>query len=255
MNKYRHPREYFAMALVFGIIGLFTLVLSFLTFGIGFFLVIGGIVWLYIKVIRKSELDFYTYIDEARDRELVRMVNALAKKWRMGEVEVYLNSTREIKAEPTDFGKDFIILNQGTLDAIPGERHRRFVLGHELGHAGLWHGWLRKLDHYVDHFHADTFIQKAFDLFTQDYLDMIELSADRIGLISCNSLKAAMETVVFVEIGQNDRAYAEIAKAVVYLSSGKSARNRKVKQVFSEHPAVYERIYELTEFAREMKMV
>ena len=129
------------------------------------------------------------------------------------------------------------------------------MLGHELGHAGLWHGWLRKLDYYIDHFHPDTFIQKAFDLFTQDYLDSLELSADRIGLISCNSLKAAMETVVFIEIGQDDRGYAEIAKAVVYLASGKSARNRKVKQVFSEHPAVYERIYELTEFAREMKMV
>jgi hypothetical protein len=63
-----------------------------------------------------------------------------------------------------------------------------------------------------------------------------------------------METVVFIEIGQNDRGYDEIAKAVVYLSTGKSARNRKVKQVFSNHPDIYERIYELSEFAREMKM-
>ena len=255
MNKYRHPKEYLAMALVFGILGLFTLVLSFITFGVGFLLIVAGIVWLYIKVFRKSELDFYVYIDAEKDRALTKMVEALARKWKLGEIEIYLNPVREVNSMPADFGKDFIILNQGMLDAIPGDRNRRFVLGHELGHSGLWHGWLHKLDYYVDHFHQDTFIQKAFDLFTQDYLDTLEYSADRIGLISCNNLKVAMESVVFIEVGQSDRSYEEITKAVVYLSTGKSARNRKVKQVFSDHPKVYERIYELTEFAREMKMV
>ncbi len=255
MNKYRHPKEWIAIGITLAVVGTFTLVLSIITFGLGFFVIAGGLVYLWIKVINATDLSYYIPASEEKNPDLLKLVYNLRNKWHIGGIQVYINPTREMQAEPSDYGNKFIIINQGLLDAIPGEKHRSFLVGHELAHAVLWHSWLKMLATKVEESYKGDYIETAFNFVATGFLQAMDFSADRIGLISCGSLKSALETLVFVELSDSHPNYEDVKKAVVYLSRGKSANNRRIKQIFSTHPEVYQRVYEMSEFAREMKMV
>lgn len=255
MNNYRHLNEWIAMGLTVGLLGVFTLILSIITFGLGFVVIVGGLGWLWFKVINDTDLSYYIMATEEQHPDLWRLVYELRNKWHLRGLDIYINPSREVNTAFSDYGRKFIIVNQGMLDAIPGEKHRYFVVGRELGHIGLWHSWLRMLKVKVEENYKDDYIGQAFNFLTSAYLKSMELSADRIGLLSCNSLKTALETLVFLELSESHPKFEDVKKAVVYLSRGKSANNRKIKQIFSTHPDVYQRVYELCEFAREMKMV
>ena len=255
MNKYRHPNEWIAIGITLAVLVIFTLILSIITFGLGFLVITGGLIYLWVKVINAVDLSYYIPASEEKNSDLLKLLYNLRNKWQIGGIEVYLNPTREMNAVPSDFGNKFIILSQGMLDAIPGEKHRSFLVGHELAHAALWHSWLRMLAVKVEESFKGDYVETAFKFVATGFLHAMDHSADRIGLISCGSLKTALETVVFLELSETHPNFDDVKKAVVYLARGKSANNRRIKQIFSTHPEVFQRVYELSEFAREMNMV
>ena len=252
MKKYRHPKETAAMWITFGLAAATTLLLTTLTFGCGLFLIGLASVWLYVTVINRANLSGYTPVNPQTNPDLYNMVSDIQKKWRIQKLDIYLNPTRDINASASDFGSRFIIVNQGLWATIQGDAHRRFVIGHEMGHIGLGHSWLSVLAYQADNAFQNSIFGLIFNFLLLNYSRKKELSADRIGLLTCGNLQAALETLAFLEISSQNPSYQQIQQAVTHFTQTKGGLDINLAELFSTHPDAYERAQELVKFAKEV---
>lgn len=254
MNKYRHPKEKTAALVTFGIGLAASLLFVTVTFGCGLFLLGIGFAWMSINLLNNPRLDRYHRVDGHNLPDLYNLVHEVRRKWHMRDLEIYLNPTNQINASASDFGKDFLIVNQGLWMSIRGEEHRKFVIGHELGHIGLGHSWLRVLAYQADNAFQGSLLGFLFQFLLLNYSRMKELSADRIGLLSCGDLTAALEVLAFLELAPQNPSMEDIRRTVQQMASSKDDRF-SLNELFSTHPDMEERARELISFAREMKMI
>jgi Zn-dependent protease with chaperone function len=254
MKKYRHPKETSAMWITFGLGAAVTLLLTTITLGCGLFIIGLAMVWVYVVVINRSNLSKYLQVTPNTHPELYHMVTDLQQKWRIQKLDIFINPTRNINASASDFGSRFIIVNQGLWEAIRGEAHRRFVIGHEIGHIGLGHSWLGVLAYQADNAFQNSWLGLAFNFLLLNYSRKKELSADRIGLLSCGNLQAALETLAFLELQSQNPSYQDIQQAVTHLTQTKGSLEVNLAELFSTHPDAYERAQELVKFARQVRI-
>jgi Zn-dependent protease with chaperone function len=252
MKKYRHPKEIRAMLITFGLATIITLLLTTVTLGCGLFILGLVLVWVYVTIINKNNLGRYRPVTAQSHPELWQMVQEIQRKWLIPQLEVYLNPTNNINASASDFGSNFIIVNQGLWSAIRGETHRRFVIGHEIGHIGLGHSWLSVLAYQADNAFQFSWLGLVFNFLLLNYSRKKELSADRIGLLSCGSLQAALETLAFLEISSQNPSYQDVQQAVAHLTQTKGSLEVNLVELFSTHPDAYERAQELVKFAKQV---
>lgn len=252
MKKYRHPKETRAMLFTFGIAIAISLLFATVTMGCGLFLL--GIVFavVYFRIYGRQSLERYILISQGQPADLWEMVHGLREKWHLQDLEIYINPTRDINASASDFGSDFIIVNQGLWSAITGEAHRAFVIGHELGHIGLGHSWLSVLAYQADNAFQGSLFGLAFQFLLLNYSRKKELSADRIGLLSSGSLQASLETLAFLELSPQNPSYADVQQAVTHLVNGKASMEDNLNELLSTHPDAYERVQELVRFAKQV---
>ena len=255
MNKYRHPKEKTAALVTFGLGLMASLFFVTVTLGCGLFLLGLGFAWISITMLNNPRLDRYHRIEHNNFPELYEMVHQIRKQWRMGEIDIYLNPTRQINASASDFGKDFLIVNQGLWMSIQGEEHRKFVIGHELGHVGLGHSWLRVLAYQADNAFQGSLLGILFQFLLLNYSRKKELSADRIGLLSCGDLTAALEVLAFLELSPQNPSMEDIRQAVKQMVYGKAENEFSLDELLSTHPDMQERAKELIAFARQVKMI
>jgi Zn-dependent protease with chaperone function len=255
MKKFRHPKERRAMWVTFILAGVISLFFATVTLGCGLFILGIALAWVWVAVINRSSMERYVPADPQRHPELWQLVSEVRSQWGLSELEIYLNPTRVINASASDFGKDFIIVNAGLWQAIQGEAHRKFVIGHELGHIGLGHSWLKMLAYQADNAFQGSLLGLAFQFLLLNYSRKKELSADRIGLLSCGNLTATLETLAYLELSTQNPSYDQVKQAVVQLSQGKTSMDENLAELFSTHPDAFERAQELISFARQMKMI
>lgn len=252
MKRYRHPKETRAMILTLLISIILSLFFVTVTFGCRLFLLGILVAWAGYKLIGTRSLERYIKVTPNNYPDLWQLVNTLQKKWQIETLDIYLNPTSEINASASDFGRDFIILNQGLLDTTQELSYLRFVIGHELGHIGLGHSWLRVIAYQLDNAYAYHWIGALFQFLLLRYFRMKELSADRIGLISCGNLGASIETLAAITLNKSRPSGSEIRQAVEYLRNGHTEVSDDIQELFSTHPDVFERVRELEIFAKEI---
>ncbi|MBN2045590.1 MAG: M48 family metallopeptidase [Anaerolineales bacterium] len=255
MKKFRHPKEKTAALVTFGLGLLASLFFVTVTFGCGLFLLGLGFAWISITMLNNPRLDQYHRINHNNLPELYEMVHQIRKQWRMADLDIYLNPTRQINASASDFGKDFLIVNQGLWMSIQNDVHRKFVIGHELGHIGLGHSWLRVLAYQADNAFQGSLLGILFQFLLLNYSRKKELSADRIGLLSCGDLTAALEVLAFLELSPHNPNMADIRQAVKQMVYGKADHDFSLGELLSTHPDMHERAKELIAFARQIKMI
>lgn len=255
MKKHRHPKEKTAALVTFGIGLVASLFFVTVTFGCGLFLLGLGFAWISINMLNNPRLDRYHRVDGHNLPDLYNMVHELRQRWHMGDLEVYLNPTRVVNASASDFGKDFLIVNQGLWRSIQGEAHRKFVIGHELGHIGLGHSWMRVLAYQADNAFQGSLLGILFQFLLLNYSRMKELSADRIGLLSCGDLTAALEVLAFLELAPQNPSMEDIRRAVKQMVAGQGEDGFSLDELLSTHPDMQERASELISFARQIKMI
>ena len=139
--------------------------------------------------------------------------------------------------------------------SIQGEELRKFVIGHELGHVGLGHSWLRVLAYQADNAFQGSLLGILFQFLLLNYSRKKELSADRIGLLSCGDLTAALEVLAFLELSPQNPSMEDIRQAVKQMVYGKAENEFSLDELLSTHPDMQERAKELIAFARQVKMI
>lgn len=234
------------MWIAFGLAFVISLVFATATLGCGFFLL--GILyfWGRFQLFGSKDLDRYERVTQDNYPDIWHLVHELRADWGMGEIDIYFNPTNQINASASDFGKDFIIINKGLWHSIRDTDQRKFVVGHEMGHIGLGHSWLRILAHQADNVFERSIIGILYNFLLLHYSRMKELSADRIGLLSCKNLDAALKVLAVLEFGDE--------KFAGKLSDNSSNLADDFSDILSTHPDIYQRGEELIKFAKKTNL-
>jgi len=108
-------------------------------------------------------------------------------------VEAFVYASSEINAQcfSADSAKCIIRFSSGLIDILSHEEFQ-FVVGHELGHFLLSHSFPNEVG---DNSSAEFYMQQRAQ----------EISADRMGLIACNSLDDSIRALLKTISGLNDR--------------------------------------------------
>ncbi len=252
MKKYRHPKEKRAMLVTFGLAIILSLFFATVTFGCGLFILGIAFAWGYFALSGKNNLERLKKVSPNTNPDIWQTVESVRQKWGITDLDVYLHPTSNINASASDFGKNFIIINQGLWQAVKGEGQRKFVIGHEMGHIGLGHSWLSVIAYQADNAFAGTILSFFFQFILLRYSRMKELSADRIGLLTCGSLEASLEALAILELRKPNPQKVEIEYMVNYLKSRKANLSESFTEAFSTHPDIFERVEELIKFSKKL---
>ncbi|MBT3240190.1 MAG: M48 family metallopeptidase [Chloroflexi bacterium] len=252
MKKYRHPKEKRAMLVTFGLAIIISIFFATVTLGCGLFILGLAFAWGYFAFSGKNNLERLHKVSPNTNPQIWQTVEKVRQKWGIADLDVYFHPTSNINASASDFGKNFIIINQGLWQAIRGEAQRKFVIGHELGHIGLGHSWLSVIAYQADNAFAGTILSFFFQFILLRYSRMKELSADRIGLLTCGSLDAALEALAILELRKPNPQEPEIDAMVNYLKSRKASLSENLSETFSTHPDISERVEELMKFSKRV---
>tara|TARA_B100000795_G_scaffold262355_1_gene240190 strand:- start:1826 stop:2887 length:1062 start_codon:yes stop_codon:yes gene_type:complete len=139
-------------------------------------------------------------------------------------IEAFVYASPEINAQCfAGDGSDCVIRFSSALVDILNEAEFEFVVGHELGHFLLSHSKINADNH-----------SESIEFYMQQRAQ--EISADRIGLIACDSLDSAVKALLKTVSGLNDK-YLKF-NVGAFLSQLRKTRGSIVNSHQSTHPSI-----------------
>ena len=165
-------------------------------------------------------------------------------------VEVYCVSDSEINAfvVPPERGKLLMGITSTTLEQLDNEE-LRFVIGHEMGHAVFDHFQLSP-----DAFLDDDQLAPIHIARLCAWMRYAELSADRVGLLSCDDFDAAVRAFFKLTSGLSGARFIQHASecATQYADVKSEHLENSEDDWFSTHPYSPLRIKALDAFSRSV---
>lgn len=238
----RYPGENLALLFGGGIALGIVMVLGLLTLGVFLSLVlisVIGIVARQVAVQKNSGRVSATHFPR-----VFRLSQVAAFRLGMGPIPVYIQQRREWNAFAAGFGRrNFVVLDsQLASDLEAGEL--LFVLGHEMGHAGLGH---TSLLHLTSPFRTASIGLYPLQLAFRPWNHRAEHSADRAGLIACQAVECAVSTLAKLAVGSEVNA-----KTMHTENDHESNWITILAQYLSSHPYTLDRIDRLTQYAKSV---
>ena len=150
-------------------------------------------------------------------------------------VEAFVYASPEINAQCfTGVHSSCIIRFSSSLIDILSNDEFMFVVGHELGHFLLLHSMAR-----------DENLNESLEFYIQQRAQ--EISADRLGLIACNSLDVAVKALIKTVSGLNDQHIR--LDVGTFLSQLKKTKQTHTQNHESTHPSMLIRCRSLLWFS------
>jgi len=138
-----------------------------------------------------------------------------------------------------------IVAHSAIRDALSPDE-MRFILGHEIGHVFLGHTQVLSL---IAPF-GNTL--PGLNLLFGFWQRKAELSADRAGLLACESIEAAISALAKVTCGPTAINRQTVESLLAQAKSVDESIPDKFSELFGTHPFLTNRIKKLLEFNREM---
>ena len=136
-------------------------------------------------------------------------------------VSVFIYQHHEINAKCfTGFEGNIIILISSTLIKFLKDCELRFVIGHELGHY-LFHKRVQKNTNSLEHF----MLYRAQ-----------EITADRIGLLCCQSLDNAIQAIIKMLSGLDDNHLVFNINSILTEYKNVDVLNIPLEEMYATHP-------------------
>lgn len=138
-----------------------------------------------------------------------------------------------------------IVAHSAIRDALSPDE-MRFILGHEIGHVFLGHTQVLSL---IAPF-GNTL--PGLNLLFGFWQRRAELSADRAGLLACESIEASISALAKVTCGPTAVNRQTVESLLSQAKSVDESIPDKFSELFGTHPFLTNRIKKLLEFSREM---
>ena len=137
------------------------------------------------------------------------------------KVSVFVYQHHEINAKCfTGFKGNIIILLSSTLIKFMKDCELKFVIGHELGHY-LFHRNVQKITNSLEHF----MLCRAK-----------EITADRVGLLCCQSLDSAMQAIIKMLSGLDDNHLVFNINSILTEYKDVDILNIPLEEIYATHP-------------------
>ena len=137
------------------------------------------------------------------------------------DVSIFIYQHHEVNAKClTGFEGNIVILLSSTLIKLLKDCELKFVIGHELGHY-LFHNNGRKNTNSLEHF----MIYRAQ-----------EITADRTGLLCCQSLDSAMRAIIKMLSGLDDNNLVFNINSILTEYKNVDVLNIPLEEMYATHP-------------------
>ena len=188
-------------------------------------------------------------ISEKQMADIHRSISEAGENICFSPPEVYLVQSRELNAYALGmFGKDAIILNSETIDAME-DKELQFIIGHELTHIKCGHTFWKIIGTKNPVFRFWV-LRMILPLFMKWWSRQAEFTADRGGLLACRDLDAAVAALAKLTVGKKLFERLDVNELVGQISLTESDHMSKLSGSMQSHPDIAQRIQKLIEFAR-----
>ncbi len=266
LSNFRHPKEKFYSVIIYTISTVIYLnILSFIIFSfilsakfgyeflllqIGHYLLIIGLIvfvswliWLYYKAIWFGNA---IHVNSKQYPKIYNIVKQQSSKLGIKTPEIFIyNGNGVINAFAIKILSKKNILLLGELVDLMLERGKydelAMVIGHELGHHYAGH-----TDFWLNLFKLPS---KKIPFLGPAYSRACELTADRVGLIMVENLKAAQNALISTMIGSKVLSDNTNIKAFMMQEHEIPALMGFIHKIFSNYPRMTKRIIELQRFS------
>jgi len=172
--------------------------------------------------------------------------------YKENQIEFYVSNDGEFNSSSIyssiDGKPHIVIINRGLIERVTPQE-LEFIIGHEIGHLIYQHSYVtRVIQHvYPTYENLPPILQKLYDVWSK----LCEISADRVGLLSCNDLEVAVRGLFKLSSGLDDRYFNLSYENMVKIADQTYAEMRDhPSYVSATHPANPIRIKALLEFSQ-----
>lgn len=245
----RYPGERRALFGALFISGVVMILFTPLSGGILLLLILGGIVMNWMRTASSIKKIHASATPVERSPQLAALVERC--KTRLGiedELQVFIARSDTINAFATGSRAPYtVVLYTGLIEALD-EDELAFVIGHELGHVMMGHTTLLTLIGQLGYqSYGARGLQIVFRMAFLSWMRTGEYTADRAGLIACQSLKAALSTQLMLAMGREKSRRLDLDDVIAHWKEKDVGAD--LSRVMSTHPGMESRMDHLVDFA------
>lgn len=176
-----------------------------------------------ISNLSHQNLEISSYVTPSLSKSLNRVIKRLQIP--SGSIQAFVYPSEELQASSLVTGSDSTILRlSSSLINLLDEHELEFIIGHELGHYLLDHG---PHDHNEEELNHESLRISRYK----------EISADRIGLLACNSIDNAIRSMFKLISGLNSK-HLRFDTMEFLNQINKSKHTYNLVNTFSTHPTI-----------------
>lgn len=255
LRDYRYPGEVFSLLLTFFILtSLYAAAIRFFpsnakqvwqtliitAVGLGVFV---------ITVIIQQRAAFGTLVRVGQKQfpEIYEAGSIAASRLSVAPVPIYVKRSSEQNIYTLGLSRQpIIVITSQMIDQMSSES-LQFFIGREIGHIRAGHTWLRTLLRPLGA--GIPVIGKLLDsVVFGDWMNRTEFTADRAGLIACQSLTVSISTMLKFGVGTSLFQKLDIREFLAQINDVRSVSGR-VTEIMAEQPYLIQRIRRLVRFA------
>jgi Zn-dependent protease with chaperone function len=255
LRHYRYPGEVWSLLLTFFILSsLYALAIIFfpsnakqvwqtlLLTGVGL-----GVYIITVIVQQRSAFGTLVRVSRRQFPEIYEAGALAASRLSCPPVPIYVKRASEQNIYTLGLLKQpLIVITSSMIDQMSNES-LQFFIGREIGHIRAGHTWLRTLLRPLGA--GIPVIGKLLDsVVFGDWMNRTEHTADRAGLIACNSLTVSISTMLKFGVGTSLFQKLDIREFLEQINDVRSVGGR-VTEIVAEQPYLIQRIRRLVRFA------
>ena len=246
-----YPGEKASLILAIFILLIVAIVAGIISFGAVIFIVVVNLFSL--KADHISSKNGMLHVNESSYGTLYRISRIAAYRLGIPLPEIYVTQNPDYNAYTQGFYKyGFIVMNSGMVADFTAEEIM-FVLGHEMGHMGLYHtSWLRLMAPGMSmgsNFIAAPVMRVIFNVWSVK----AEYSADRAGLVACRDVSPPVKSLLKLAGGGDVESNVKLSDILKDDISNKSEKDDIVDglaEYLGTHPYISNRIKALLSYQR-----
>jgi Zn-dependent protease with chaperone function len=182
--------------------------------------------------------------------QLANLVNGCAARLQSGSFSTFIAPGNTLNAYTFGLGEAPVVVVYAGVLSIMDADELRFIIGHELGHAGLGHTWLNSLIGGMSGVPSPYLAAVVLYFSFRWWNRACEYSADRAGLLACGKPEKADSALIKLVGGASAARSAQARQlALRRIEAEDDHLEDNLREMISTHPLTVRRLEALHKYA------
>jgi Zn-dependent protease with chaperone function len=250
-NTYRYPNEQIILGITLLTVVAVVAITATATVCLSVIFVFGILIFGYYasRSQHQALLTHAHLVSPQSEPALSPVIDQAVSRLQVEPVQIFIVANKTLNAYTFGMGSPKAIVLHSSLFRLMDKDELQFIIGHELGHVDLGHTWLNTLVGGLagipSTFGAAAILELAFRWWNR----ACEYSADRAGVLACNSPNKAISALIKLEAGNNAHTELDIHNAVQRIESEDDDLVNNLSELLASHPMIVKRIEKIRNFA------